>query len=75
VHVTDRLLEVWSGNELIKTLLRASGGETRKKRAERRDRPPPVLRRQPSPETAPPPRCPVSTDDGLPAGQSGETEG
>ena len=36
VHVTDRLLEVWSGNELIKTLLRASGGEIRKKRAERR---------------------------------------
>jgi hypothetical protein len=35
VHVTDRLLEVWSGNELIKTLLHASGGEIRKKRAER----------------------------------------
>jgi transposase InsO family protein len=35
VHVTDRLLEVWSGNELIKTLLRNSGGEIRKKRAER----------------------------------------
>lgn len=35
VHVTDRLLEVWSGNELIKTLIRASGGEIRKKRAER----------------------------------------
>ncbi len=35
VHVTDRLLEVWLGNELIKTVLRASGGEVRKKRAER----------------------------------------
>jgi len=35
VHVTDRLLEVWSGNELIKTLVRTSGGEVRKKRAER----------------------------------------
>jgi len=38
VHVTDRLLEVWLGNELIKTLLRASGGEIRKKRAERTTR-------------------------------------
>src|SRR5688572_28787633 len=36
VHVTDRLLEVWAGNELIKTLVRTSGGEIRKKRAERR---------------------------------------
>jgi len=35
VHVSDRLLEVWAGNDLIKTLLRASGGEIRKKRAER----------------------------------------
>jgi transposase InsO family protein len=35
VHVTDRLLEVWLGNELIKTLIRTSGGEIRKKRAER----------------------------------------
>jgi hypothetical protein len=35
VHVADRLLEVWAGNELIKTLVRASGGEIRKKRAER----------------------------------------
>jgi hypothetical protein len=35
VHVTDRLLEVWWGNELIKTLIRTSGGEIRKKRAER----------------------------------------
>jgi len=35
VHVTDRLLEVWAGNDLIKTLIRESGGEIRKKRAER----------------------------------------
>jgi transposase InsO family protein len=35
VHVSDRLLEVWAGNELIKNLVRASGGEIRKKRAER----------------------------------------
>jgi transposase InsO family protein len=35
VHVTDRLLEVWAGNDLIKTLVRRSGGEIRKKRAER----------------------------------------
>ena len=35
VHVTDRLLEVWAGNDLIKTLIRTSGGEIRKKRAER----------------------------------------
>jgi transposase InsO family protein len=35
VHVTDRLLEVWAGNDLIKTLVRQSGGEIRKKRAER----------------------------------------
>jgi hypothetical protein len=41
VHVTDRLLEVWSGNELIRTLLRASGGEIRKKRAERMTARPP----------------------------------
>ena len=51
VHVTDRLLEVWLGNELIKTLVRTSGGgEIRKKRAET-NRPHPVLRRQASPET------------------------
>ena len=35
VHVTDRLLEVWAGNDLIKTLVRVSGGEIRKKRAVR----------------------------------------
>jgi hypothetical protein len=51
VHVTDRLLEVWLVNELIKTLVRTSrGGEIRKKRAERNARTP-VLRRQASPET------------------------
>ena len=38
VHVTDRLLEVRLGNELIKTLLRATGGEIRKKPAERTTR-------------------------------------
>jgi hypothetical protein len=38
VHVTDRLLEVWAGHDLIKTLVRATGGEVRKKRAERTDR-------------------------------------
>ena len=31
----ERLLEVWAGNDLIKTLIRESGGEIRKKRAER----------------------------------------
>jgi hypothetical protein len=35
VHVTDRLLEVWSANNLIKTAVRTSRGEIRKKRAER----------------------------------------
>jgi hypothetical protein len=35
VHVTETLLEVWSGNELIKTVLRESKGEIRKKRAAR----------------------------------------
>ena len=35
VHVTDPLLEVWLANEPIKTLLRASGGEIRQKRAGR----------------------------------------
>ena len=33
VHVTDRLLEVWLGNELIKTAVRTSEGQVRKKRA------------------------------------------
>lgn len=35
VHVTDRLLEVWSGNDLVKTVVRTSKGEIRKKRAGR----------------------------------------
>ena len=35
VHVRDQLLEVWIGNELLKTVLRTSTGEVRKKRAER----------------------------------------
>jgi transposase InsO family protein len=34
VRVTETLLEVWSGNELIKTVLRTSKGGIRKKRAE-----------------------------------------
>ena len=34
VRVTQKLLEVWSGNELIKTVLRTSKGVVRKKRAE-----------------------------------------
>jgi transposase InsO family protein len=35
VHVGDRLLEVWSGNELIRTIVRTSPKEIRKKRAQR----------------------------------------
>lgn len=35
VHVTDRLLEVWSGNDLVKTVVRTSKGAIRKKRAGR----------------------------------------
>jgi transposase InsO family protein len=35
VHVRDRLLEVWAGNDLIKTIVRTSTKEVRKKRAER----------------------------------------
>ncbi|HUC13319.1 MAG TPA: IS481 family transposase [Acidimicrobiales bacterium] len=34
VHVSETLLEVWSGNELIKTVLRTSKGGIRKKRAQ-----------------------------------------
>jgi transposase InsO family protein len=34
VRVAEKLLEVWSGNELIKTVLRTSKGVVRKKRAE-----------------------------------------
>jgi transposase InsO family protein len=35
VHVTQDLLQVWDGPELIKTLVRTSRGEVRKKRAAR----------------------------------------
>jgi hypothetical protein len=35
VHVRHNTLEVWCGNELLKTVARTSGGEVRKKRAER----------------------------------------
>jgi transposase InsO family protein len=35
VHVGDRLLEVWSGSELIRTIVRTSAKEVRKKRAQR----------------------------------------
>jgi transposase InsO family protein len=34
VRVTEKLLEAWSGNELLKTVLRTSKGVVRKKRAE-----------------------------------------
>jgi transposase InsO family protein len=34
VHVREELLDVWSGNELLKTVLRQSRGEVRKKKAE-----------------------------------------
>ncbi|MHB2028404.1 MAG: IS481 family transposase [Acidimicrobiales bacterium] len=34
VHVLDTLLQVWDGNELIKTVERTTKGEVRKKRAE-----------------------------------------
>lgn len=34
VHVGPKLLEVWLGSELIKTVVRASNGEVRKKNAE-----------------------------------------
>jgi transposase InsO family protein len=35
VHVRDQLLAVWDGPELLKTVLRSSTGEVRKKKAER----------------------------------------
>jgi hypothetical protein len=35
VHATDRLLEFWSGNDLLRTVIRESKGEVRKKRAAR----------------------------------------
>jgi transposase InsO family protein len=34
VHVLDTLMQVWDGNELIKTVERATKGEVRKKKAE-----------------------------------------
>ena len=33
VHVTDRLLEVWSGNELIRSIARDNDTAVRKRRA------------------------------------------
>jgi transposase InsO family protein len=33
VHVTPRLLEIWAGNDLVKTVVRASAGNVRNKRA------------------------------------------
>ena len=33
VHVTDRVIQVWDGNQLLKTVARESSGEVRKKRA------------------------------------------
>ncbi len=33
VHVTDQVLQVWDGNQLLKTVARTSRGEVRKKRA------------------------------------------
>lgn len=41
VHVTPRLLEIWSGNDLVKTAVRASAGDVRKKRASKPGVPPP----------------------------------
>jgi transposase InsO family protein len=35
VHVTGDMLQVWCGNELLKSVLRQSTGEVRKKKAER----------------------------------------
>jgi hypothetical protein len=33
VHVSDQVLQVWDGNQLLKTVPRTSRGEVRKKRA------------------------------------------
>ncbi|WP_089303382.1 hypothetical protein [Haloechinothrix alba] len=33
VHVTDRVLEFWSGPDLLRTAVRESKGDVRKKRA------------------------------------------
>jgi hypothetical protein len=35
VHVTDRLLEIWSGNDLIRSIARDRPGPVRKRRASR----------------------------------------
>jgi transposase InsO family protein len=35
VHVTDRLLHIWAGDQLLRTAVRTSRGEVRKKRASR----------------------------------------
>jgi transposase InsO family protein len=40
VHVSATMLQVWCGNELLKTVLRASTGEVRKKKAERQPKRP-----------------------------------
>ena len=42
VHVLLELLEVWDGNELIRTIARTSKGEIRKKRASSRSAPRPI---------------------------------
>jgi transposase InsO family protein len=36
VHVKDELLQIWSGNELLRTVTRTSSGEVRKKNASNR---------------------------------------
>jgi hypothetical protein len=33
VHVSEQVLQVWDGNQLLKTVARASRGEVRKKKA------------------------------------------
>ena len=33
VHVTDRVIQVWDGLQLLKTVARTSSGEVRKKHA------------------------------------------
>ena len=33
VHVTDQVIQVWDGNQLLKTVARTSSGEVRKKHA------------------------------------------
>ena len=41
VHVTPTLLEIWSGNDLIKTTVRTSQGDIRKKQASKPGKAPP----------------------------------